>query len=159
MVKIPDKGHAKLSDGPAAEIAPAIVGASRALVAALMARVAARGFEGMTPAFAALIPLLDARGARPSVLAQQAGVSKQAMSQLIREIEARGYIEQVPDPTDTRAKIVRLNKRGVALRQTCAVVRQELQALAKTAFGEKRVAALRRDLTQLVALLEEARRK
>jgi DNA-binding MarR family transcriptional regulator len=124
-----------------------------------MARVAARGFEGMTPAFAALIPLLDARGARPSVLAQQAGVSKQAMSQLIREIEARGYIEQVPDPTDTRAKIVRLNKRGVALRQTCAVVRQELQALAKTAFGEKRVAALRRDLTQLVALLEEARRK
>jgi DNA-binding MarR family transcriptional regulator len=97
--------------------------------------------------------------AAAAVLAQQAGVSKQAMSQLIREIEARGYIEQVPDPTDTRAKIVRLNKRGVALRQTCAVVRQELQALAKTAFGEKRVAALRRDLTQLVALLEEARRK
>jgi DNA-binding MarR family transcriptional regulator len=121
-----------------------------------MARVAARGFEGMTPAFAALIPLLDARGARPSALATQAGVSKQAMSQLIREIESRGYIEQVPDPTDTRAKIVRLNKRGVALRQACAVVRQDLQALAQNTLGEKRVAALQRDLIQLTALLNQS---
>jgi DNA-binding MarR family transcriptional regulator len=159
MVKIVDENHAKLSDGhKPVEIAPAIVGASRALVAALMARVAARGFEGMTPAFAALIPLLDARGARPSVLASQAGVSKQAMSQLIREIESRGYIEQVRDPTDTRAKIVRLNKRGVALRQACAVVRRDLQALAQNTLGEKRVAALQRDLTQLTALLNQSQR-
>ena len=78
------------------------------------------------------------------------------MSQLIREIESRGYIEQVPDPTDTRAKIVRLNKRGVALRQACAVVRQDLQALAQDTLGEKRVAALRRDLMQLTALLNQA---
>lgn len=160
MVKVIDENHAKLSGShKPAEIAPAIVGASRALVASLMARVAACGFDGMTPAFAALIPLLDARGARPSVLAQQAGVSKQAMSQLIREIQARGYIEQVRDPSDTRAKIVRLNKRGVALRQTCAVVRQELQALAKDTLGERRVAALQRDLTQLTALLNQAQGK
>jgi DNA-binding MarR family transcriptional regulator len=110
----------------------------------------------MTPAFAALIPLLDARGARPSALAAQAGVSKQAMSQLIREIESRGYIEQVPDPTDTRAEIVRLNKRGVALRQACAVVRQDLQVLAQNTLGEKRVAALQRDLMQLTALLNQS---
>jgi DNA-binding MarR family transcriptional regulator len=160
MVKTIDQAHAKLSGGrKSAEIAPAIVGAGRALVAALMARVAARGFEGMTPAFAALIPFLDASGARPSVLAQQAGVSKQAMSQLIREIESRGYIEQVPDPTDTRAKIVRLNKRGVALRQACAVVRQDLQALAQNALGKNRLAALERDLTQLTALLNQSQRK
>lgn len=157
MVKVIDENHAKLSkrNNPA-EIAPAIVGASRALVAALMARVAARGFDGMTPAFAALIPLLDARGARPSALAQQAGVSKQAMSQLVREIETRGYIEQVPDPTDTRAKIVRLNKRGVALREACVVARQELHALVKSVLGKNRLAALERDLAQLTATLNQS---
>jgi hypothetical protein len=34
-----------------------------------------------------------------------------------------------------RAKIVRLNKRGVALRQTCAIVRQELQSARQKCFG------------------------
>ena len=156
MVKKLDGSHANLNNAAKpSDIAPAIGAASRAMIAAMMARLAARGFDGMTPAFAALIPLLDARGARPSVLAQQAGVSKQAMSQLIREIETRGYIEQVPDPTDTRAKIVRLNKRGVALREACVVARQELQALAKKTLGQSRVAALQRDLLRLAAALSE----
>jgi DNA-binding MarR family transcriptional regulator len=128
------------------------------MIAALMARLSARGFDGMTPAFAGLIPLLDARGARPTALAQQAGVSKQAMSQLIHELEARGYVEQVPDPTDTRAKIVRLNKRGIALRQACLVARGELQTLAKKALGQARLTALQRDLLQLSAALTQPRR-
>ena len=60
----------------------------------MMAGVAARGFKGMTPAFASLIPLLDASGARPTALAARAGISKQAISQLVRELEKRGYVEQ-----------------------------------------------------------------
>jgi DNA-binding MarR family transcriptional regulator len=72
------------------------------------------------------MPLLDATGARPSTLAQRAGITKQAISQLARELEARGYVEQVPDSTDTRAKIVRLTKRGLALHAAAAEVRLEL---------------------------------
>lgn len=53
-----------------------------------------------------------------------------------RRKQAGGYVEQVLDPTDTRAKIVRLNKRGVALRQACFVARAELQTLAKKALGQ-----------------------
>jgi len=67
----------------------------------------------VTPAFSSLMPLLDATGVRPSTLAQRAGITKQAISQLVRELETRGYVGQVPDSTDTRAKIVRLTKRGV----------------------------------------------
>jgi DNA-binding MarR family transcriptional regulator len=159
MVKNIDGNHAKLSDAAKpTDIAPAIGAASRAMIAAMMTRLAARGFDGMTPAFAGLIPLLDATGARPTALAQKAGVSKQAMSQLIHELEARGYVEQIPDPTDTRAKIVRLNKRGVALREACLVARRELQALAKKALGQNRLAALQRDLWQLSAVLNESDR-
>jgi DNA-binding MarR family transcriptional regulator len=109
----------------------------------------------MTPAFAGLIPLLDANGARPSALAQRSGVSKQAMSQLIHELEARGYVEQVADPVDTRAKIVRLTKRGVALRQACFVARKEIQALAAATLGKNRLAQLQQDLTRLTAALSE----
>ena len=137
--------------------APALAAAGRALIAAMMAKVASRGFDDVTPAFSSLMPLLDATGARPSTLAQRAGITKQAISQLVRELEARGYVEQVPDSTDTRAKIVRLTKRGVALHAASAEVRLELQSVAIAKLGKLRVSRLRRDLIELAAALEEMR--
>ena len=142
---------------PPSDFAPAVGGAQRALVTAMMARLAARGFEGMTPAFASLIPLLDAQGARPTALAQRSGVTKQAMSQLVRELEKRGYVEQATDPTDTRAKIVRLTERGVALRAACVEVRGELQKMAAAALGADELARLQRDLARLLAALAPPR--
>lgn len=138
-----------------ADIAPALGTASRGLIGALLAKLASKGFRDMTPSFASLIPLLDARGARPTVLAQRAGITKQAISQLVRELQARGYVEQVPDPTDTRAKIVRLTRRGVTLRSTCQAMRQEINATALQALGATRLARLHRDLKRLTAALGE----
>jgi DNA-binding MarR family transcriptional regulator len=77
------------------------------------------------------------------------------MSQLIHELETRGYVEQVPDHADTRAKIVRLTKRGVALRQACFLARKEIQALAAATLGKTRLAQLQQDLARLTAALSE----
>jgi DNA-binding MarR family transcriptional regulator len=135
------------------DFAPSLGGAQRAMIGAMMARLTARGFDGMTPTFASLIPLLDAGGARATVLAQRSGVTKQAMSQLIRELEKRGYVEQVPDETDTRAKLVRLTPRGVALRAACFEARGDLQALATKALGAEALAQLQRSLSKLAQAL------
>ncbi len=137
--------------------APALVGASRALVATMMPELVKYGFNGITPAFVSLMSLLDATGDRPTTLAKRAGITKQAISQLIRELEARGYVEQVPDSTDTRAKIVRLTKRGVALYTACADARNELQSAVIAKLGKLKVSRLRRDLIDLAAVLEEMR--
>jgi len=156
MVNGIDYAHEKVNDYPApTDVAPTIGAASRAMIAAMMARLAKRGFDGMTPAFAGLIPLLDATGARSTVLAQKSGVTKQAMRQLVRELEARGCVERVPDPSDTRAKIVRLTKRGVALREACLLVRGELQALATETLGSARLARLQKDLVRLAATFNQ----
>jgi DNA-binding MarR family transcriptional regulator len=128
---------------------------TRAFMGAMMARVKSLGFDGLTPAFASVMPLLDANGARSTVLAQKAGVTKQAMSQLIRLLETRGYVEQVPDLQDTRAKVVRLTKSGVRLRAACFQVRQELSVLALKTFGEKRLARMHGDLVQLQVVLAQ----
>ena len=153
MVKKTDHRHGNVSAREPDDVAPAIGAASRAMIGAMMARLGARGFEGLTPAFAGLIPLLDATGARASALAQRSGVTKQAMSQLVRELEARGYVEQVPDPTDTRAKIIRLTKRGVALRAACLLVRDDIQALAAATLGKSGLVRLQRDLARLAGAL------
>ena len=137
--------------------APALVAASRALVATMMTEVASCGFKDMTPAFVSLMSLLDATGDRPTILAQRVGITKQAIGQLIRELEARGYVEQVPDSTDTRAKIVRMTKRGVALYAACEKARNELQATIITKLGKVKVSRLRRDLVELAVVLEEIR--
>ena len=138
-------------------LAPALVAASRALVATMMPELVRYGFNGITPAFASLMSLLDATGVRPTTLAQRAGITKQAIGQLVRELEARGYVEQVPDSTDTRAKIVRLTKRGVALYAACADARHELQSTVIAKLGKLKVSRLRRDLIELAAVLEEMR--
>ncbi len=138
--------------------APALAAASRALTATMMAKVASCGFKDMTPAFASLMPLLDATGARPTTVAQRAGITKQAISQLVRELEARGYVEQIRDSTDTRAKIVRLTKRGVAIHAACAEVKHELQSIAIAKLGKSRVLRLQRDLVELAAALEDMMR-
>ena len=146
-----------MSNSKEDDIPPALGRAVHAMSSTMMAKVASRGFNGMTPAFVSLMPLLDATGVRPTTLAQRAGITKQAISQLVRELEARGYVEQVPDSTDTRAKIVRLTERGVALHAACAEVRLELHSIAIEKLGKSRVSRLRRDLIELAAALEELR--
>ena len=137
--------------------APALAAAGRALTATMMAKVAGCGFGDVTPAFASLLLLVDVAGARPSTLAQRAGITKQAVSQLVRELEARDYVERVRDPTDTRAKIVRLTENGVALRAACAGAQHELQSIAIAKLGKSRVARLQRDLIELTGALEQSR--
>jgi DNA-binding MarR family transcriptional regulator len=132
-------------------IGPIIMQASRAQIAAMMARFAARGFDGVTPALAMVVHLLDTIGVRSTVLAQQTGVTKQAMSQLVRLLKERGYVEQAPDAKDSRAKVIRLTKRGVALQKSCVKVREELNAAAIEVLGKKGLERLRADLGKVIA--------
>ena len=145
--------RASSSKPPAQDVVPAVGMASRTLVSAMMTRLAARGFDGLTPAFASIMPMLDATGIRPTVLAQRAGVTKQAASQLVRLLEGRGYVEQVPDATDERAKVIRLTRRGVALRAACFEVRQEIEAVARETLGDARLERFQSDLAKLLVAL------
>jgi DNA-binding MarR family transcriptional regulator len=48
-------------------------------------------------------------------LAQQAGVDPMMTSQVTRKLESRGLLERTPDPTDSRARHLRLTGAGRAL--------------------------------------------
>ena len=110
----------------APNIARSLMSASRAHVAAVMARLAALGYADFPFASASLLWLMDESGARSTVLAQRAGVTKQAMSQLVKLMVAQGYLEQVADPGDTRARLVRMTARGSAVKTACVEVREDL---------------------------------
>ena len=53
-------------------------------------------------------------GVRPGILAERAGMSKQAMNRLLQSLELLGYIVRSDAPDEGRARIVRFTKRGRA---------------------------------------------
>lgn len=112
--------------------------AARAHTAAVVARLASRGYVDFPIASASLLWLLDEGGTRSTLLARRAGVTKQAMSQLVQLMERQGYLEQLADPNDTRAKVVRMTPHGEAAKTACVEVREELnQQLAEMVGGDE----------------------
>ncbi len=139
-------------------VAHSLMAAARAHTAAVIARLAERGYADFPFASASLLWLLDEGGTRSTLLAQRAGVSKQATSQLVRLMERQGYLEQVPDPTDTRAKVVRMTERGEAVKTACVEVREELNRHIAELVGAEKASELEANLAATAAsFLEIAR--
>ncbi len=65
-------------------------------------------------AHTALFPHVPFEGIRLTALAERVGVSKQAVQQLVDELEAMGVLARIPDPRDGRAKQIVWTERGKA---------------------------------------------
>src|SRR5215813_6499586 len=75
----------------------------------------AAGFDELRVSHMAVLQFPGPDGVRPGLLAERAGMSKQAMNQLLRSLEALGYLTRSDAPEDEgRARVVRLSKRGRA---------------------------------------------
>jgi DNA-binding MarR family transcriptional regulator len=74
----------------------------------------AAGFEELRVPHMAVLQFPGPDAVRPGMLAERAGMSKQAMNQLLRSLEAVGYLERSDAADEGRARIVRLTKRGRA---------------------------------------------
>jgi DNA-binding MarR family transcriptional regulator len=74
----------------------------------------AAGFDDLRVPHMAVLQFPGPDGVRPGLLAERAGMSKQAMNQLLRSLERLGYLARSDAPDEGRARIVRLTKRGRA---------------------------------------------
>src|SRR5437773_404187 len=90
-----------------------LVDAARTLDVELAAALEDRGAPDLTPTQARALLLVDRAGTRLTELAGRAGVTKQAMMQMVDELQAAGCLRRTPDPADARAKVVRLTARGL----------------------------------------------
>ncbi len=75
---------------------------------------------------------LALEGSRLTDLAQQAGMTKQAMGDLVTQCEAWGLVVREPDPLDGRARRVRFTPAGLAwleaFRKAVAQAEEEVRA-------------------------------
>jgi len=116
--------------------------AARAYSDLALIKLRAYGHEGLTLFHTALISNLDLEGTRITTLAERAGVSKQAMGQLVADLEQRGYIERTSDPSDGRASLVKFTEQGWELLQDAYRVKQAIEAEYAEVLGEDNMNAL-----------------
>ena len=100
-----------------------------AIEAAVRADLAQQGFGDVTPSQSALLRNLGEDGSRPSDLAAHAGVTRQAITKLVDELERLDLVRRDPDPDDGRGVIVRYTDRG---RAGLAIARKRMLALERS---------------------------
>ncbi|MGW0019086.1 MarR family winged helix-turn-helix transcriptional regulator [Rhodococcus sp. NPDC003382] len=91
-----------------------VLRAASHLVDAIQEGVAARGFTDVRPSHGFAFARISSGDATASDLAEHLGVTKQAAGQLVDQLVDRGYVTREADPTDARARLLRLTDRGWA---------------------------------------------
>lgn len=87
---------------------------------------------------------------RASRMADNLGVSRQAMSQFLTELEKDRLIEVVPDPDDRRARIVRFTPESEAIREDAKKVLRDMERELETAMGVKDFESLKAGLQNFI---------
>jgi DNA-binding MarR family transcriptional regulator len=129
-------------------LARLLLRAARDFSALAGGKLLARGYTNLRMGHATLLANLDPKGSRITTLAQRAGMTKQGMSQLVKELEGIGYLERSADPLDRRAVLVRPTLAGQQLLRDVQEVVSEIEIQYSLVLGEEKIKSLR------VALLE-----
>lgn len=97
----------------------------------------------------AVLAHLNLDGTRLTELAERASMTKQAMGQLIDEVERLGYVKRTPDLSDGRAKIVKFTKKGLELIKQGTEIGDSIQQGYADLIGDKKMKKLRDLLEEL----------
>jgi DNA-binding MarR family transcriptional regulator len=111
--------------------------------------LAGEGFDDLTLAQGRVAARVSEDGLRLTDLAEQAQITKQACGALVDQLEKTGYVERVPDPTDARARLVRLAARGREAQSRARLMEQQIDEEWERRLGRRRMAGLRRALADL----------
>ena len=107
-------------------------------------RLAEAGFEDLSLALGNnVLRHLSPDGLRVGVLAERAGVSKQAISQQLTYLEQHGYVQLEADQADSRAKRARLTSLGADSQQVARQIFADLERDWRHRFGEEQLRTLR----------------
>ncbi len=126
----------------------------QAFIGQLFDALAATGYADIHPSHAIIFQHLRAEGSRVTELAERTQLTKQYLGRLVADLEGLGYLERTPDPTDARAKLVRLSERGREATRVAEGIIAGLEAEWAQRLGVSRYAILRRHLIDLIVMLE-----
>lgn len=112
--------------------------------------VVAAGYDDLSPAHVSMIRYPSLHGLRPTDVAIQMHMSKQAVNDLLAGLEQRGYLTRVPDPTDRRARMIQLTDKGLAMERVAAACSQAAEDELTELVGSKQVENVRQSMRVVI---------
>ena len=114
-------------------------------------QLAEAGYPDLRPAHAFAFQFLLRRdGATGVELAEFLGVTRQAASQMVDELERSGYVARKLDPTDARLRRIHLTDRGRVVLRLSAQLWTEQERAWSERIGPEAMAALRASLLAFI---------
>ena len=137
------------------EAAPPTIGALLRLAWSSFRRrlfeaVRAAGYDDLQPVHVLLFRYPTIANLRPGQLAEESGLSKQAINDLLRQLEAKGYITLQPDLADRRARRITLTPRGEELMEYVREAAHDIAEDWASVVGRRRCAAVRKTLLDYI---------
>ena len=105
------------------------------------AELNAMGQEIIDARFSDVLAYTDYDGTKIITLADRAGVTKQAMSKLVKEAEKAGYVTTQKDPNDQRAVIVKITQKSLDMGTKVYDISDKMMEQLKAEIGEERMKA------------------
>ena len=122
----------------------------------MLAGLHERGFNDLVAAHLNVLQYPGPENLRPSELATNARMTKQAMNYLLGQMEQLGYLIRREDAEDQRFKRVHLTQRGQAAVRAIRAIVLEVEAEWEQRLGPRRLAQLRDLLVRLSAIATPA---
>jgi DNA-binding MarR family transcriptional regulator len=138
----------------AAALSPMLRVLQKHLADAIHTALRDAGFGEVGPSQGSVLPFIPDDGIRVSDLATLAGMRKQSMAQAVEQLEAVGYVQRSPDPTDGRARLVHLTPRGQEVRVVAKRAGRAVETHWATLTSAAEMEALRASLTTLLAAVQ-----
>ena len=126
-----------------------LVLASRTMTDGLQQALVADGFDDHRLAHHQVMPNIPDEGIRLTGLAERAGMTKQAMAELVADLERLGYLRREPDPADGRAKLIRFTQRGQRAVEAALRAFEDMEADLAARLGPTAARSLRRSLLHI----------
>jgi DNA-binding MarR family transcriptional regulator len=144
------------TDGRCGERPPPLIGALlrmpfETVRDRMLAGLHERGFSDLIAAHLDVLQYPGPEDQRPTDLARNARMSKQALNYLLGQMEQLGYLTRRADPRDQRFKRVHLTRRGRAAGRAIREIVREVEVGWERELGPERFAQLRDLLRELNA--------
>jgi DNA-binding MarR family transcriptional regulator len=132
---------------------PMLMTVKQAAITELGERLAEAGHAAIREGHGCVFGFIEPEGSRLTSLAERSGLTKQAVGESVDDLQRLGYVERVPDPSDGRAKLVRLTEKGASAQQLGRGILDEIEQRWAAEVGEERVTAMRETLEDIYALV------
>jgi DNA-binding MarR family transcriptional regulator len=145
-----------LTDSSEPPVGPPLIGALLRMPldvvrARMLAALHRAGFTDLVGAHLAVVRYPGPENLRPSELAAETGMTKQALNYLLGQLEQLGYLVREEHPDDARSKRIALTERGRAIIPVVRAAVREIEAEWERELGTARFAELRELLVELNA--------